>query len=137
MKSTLKLLIEIFQPNGVDWMNFALSKNNPYTYHHIVEKSKGGGKTIDNGAILTKRAHVFLHKLEKVCPEAYNDLQAVFAKINSTKHPVTKEIIDEIDEIIKKVLVTYEYEYKEDVDLSSYCENYYYTGKRKVKKCLK
>lgn len=136
MKRVLKNLVEIFQPNGFDWMNFTLSKNNPYTYHHIVEKSRGGDKSLDNGAILTKRAHKFLHTLQKVCPDAYQDLQNVFVRINASKEPVSQEIIDEIDEILKKVLVTYEYEYKKDVDLSGYCDSYY-SGKRKKKKCLK
>ena len=136
MKRALKILVDIFQPNGTDWMNFTLTKSNPYTYHHIVEKSKGGEKSVDNGAILTRKAHTLLHTLEKVCPDAYNDLQQVFAKINGTRQPVTEEIINEIDEILKKVLITHEYEYKVDVDLSPYCD-YYYMGKRKTKKCLK
>ena len=100
MKRALKILVDIFEPNGYDWMNFSLSKSNPYTFHHIVEKSRGGEKSVDNGAILTKNAHTFLNKLEKVCPDAYNDLQVVFAKINGTKQPVTQEIVDEIDEIL-------------------------------------
>ena len=136
MKQALRILIDIFQPDGIDWMNFTLSKNNPYTFHHIVEKSKGGEKKVDNGAILTKNAHIFLNKLQKVCPDAYNDLQVVFAKINASKQPVTEEIVAEIDEILKKVLITHEYEFTEDTDLTSYCD-YYYMGKRKAKKCLK
>ena len=136
MKRALKILVDIFEPNGYDWMNFSLSKSNPYTFHHIVEKSRGGEKSVDNGAILTKNAHTFLNKLEKVCPDAYNDLQVVFAKINGTKQPVTQEIVDEIDEILNKVLVTHEYEFTQDVDLSSYCESHY-KANRKIKKCQK
>ena len=41
-------------------------------------KKNGGDKSIDNGAILTKRAHVLLNALERCCPDAYNDLQKVF-----------------------------------------------------------
>ena len=136
MKRVLRIMVDIFQPEGVDWMNFALSKNNPYTYHHIVEKSKGGDKSIDNGAILTRKAHSFLHMLENVCPEAYNDLQNVFAKINGTKKPVTQELIDETDTILYNLLVNNKYELKEDIDLTSYC-NQYYKGKKRLKKCLK
>lgn len=112
MIHTLRVLIKIFQPDGFDWMNFALSKKNPYTYHHIVESLNGGKKSIDNGAILTKRAHRLLHKLQVYCPDAYNDLQDVFRRINDSKQPVTQEFVDEIDNILKKILITKEYEFK-------------------------
>lgn len=136
MKRVLRILVDIFQPDGTDWMNFALSRDNPYTYHHIVEKSKGGDKSIDNGAILTRRAHTFLHTLEKVCPDAYNDLQNVFLRINSSKQPITEEIIQEIDEILYKVLVSHEYNFNADMDFSNY-NSLYYEGRKRLKKCLK
>ena len=136
MKRVLRIMVDIFQPEGIDWMNFALSRDNPFTYHHIVEKSKGGDKSIDNGAILTRRAHTFLHTLEKVCPDAYNDLQNVFLKINDSKKPVLDEYIKEIDEILYKVLISHEYEYTEDMDLSNY-SGLYYEGRKRLKKCLK
>ena len=111
MKRVLRIMVDIFQPEGIDWMNFALSRDNTYTYHHIVERSKGGDKSIDNGAILTRRAHTLLHALEKACPDAYNDLQNVFLKINDSKKPVLDEYIREIDEILYKVLISHEYEF--------------------------
>ena len=136
MKRVLRIMIDIFQPEGTDWMNFALSKNNPYTYHHIVEKSKGGDKSIDNGAILTRKAHSFLHMLEINCPEAYQDLQNVFLKINGTKQPVSQELIDEIDEIIYNLLTGQKYNVPSNIDIESYC-NHYFLGKKRLKKCLK
>ena len=136
MKRVLRIMIDIFQPEGIDWMNFALSKNNPYTFHHIVEKSKGGDKSIDNGAILTRKAHTFLHTLENVCPDAYQDLQNVFVKINETKRPVTQEIVNEIDGILHNLLIDEKYEVLEDIDLTAYCGQYY-KGKKRLKKCLK
>lgn len=32
------------------------------TYHHILEKSKGGKATVDNGAILSNENHIWFHK---------------------------------------------------------------------------
>lgn len=136
MKRVLRIMIDIFQPDGIDWMNFGLSRDNPFTYHHIVERSKGGDKSIDNGAILTRRAHTFLHTLEKVCPDAYNDLQRVFFKINDSKKPVLDEYVREIDEILYKVLISHEYEFIEDTDLSYY-NGSYFEGRKRLKKCLK
>ncbi len=136
MKKVLRILVDIFEPNGVDWMNFKLSRDNPYTYHHIVKKSNGGDKSIDNGAILTRRAHSFLHMLEKSCPDAYNDLQNVFMKINGSKNPPTEEIIREVDEILYKIFISQEYEFIDNIDLSNYHVQYF-EGRKQLKKCLK
>ena len=136
MKRMLRIMVDIFQPEGIDWMNFAIAKGNPFTYHHIVEKCNGGDKSIDNGAILTKHSHSFLHNtLQKSCPAAYDDLQNVFTKINQTKKPVTDEMIQEIDEILHKIFETHEYSFDEEVDLSPYYGEYYRSRKRI--KCLK
>ena len=136
MKGPLESLVKVFKPDGFDWMNFVLSKSNPYTYHHIIKKCDGGEKSVDNGAILTRKAHTFLHKLERVCPDAYNDLQSVFVKINESKIPPDDEIIREIDDILYKLLISHEYEILEDIDLSSYCSQYS-QGRKELKKCLK
>ena len=136
MKRVLRIMVDIFQPDGIDWMNFCLAKGNPFTYHHIVEKSNGGDKSLDNGAILTKHAHTLLNMLEKFCPDAYNDLQQVFAKINSSKKPPAEELIREIDEILYKVLISHEYTLMEEIDLSFYVGQYY-KGRKRLQKCLK
>lgn len=136
MKRVLRIMVDIFQPEGIDWMNFAISRDNPYTYHHIIERSKGGDKSIDNGAILTRKAHTLLHVLEKVCPDAYNDLQNVFLKINDSKKPILDDYIREIDEILYKVLISHEYEFTDEMDLSNY-NGLYYEGRKRLKKCLK
>ena len=96
MKRVLRIMVDILQPEGIDWMNFGLSRDNPYTYHHIVEKSKGGDKSIDNGAILTRKAHSFLHMLENICPEAYQDLQDVFVKINGAWENIKNADISDV-----------------------------------------
>ena len=114
MNSTLRDMIQIFNPDGFDWMNFALTNKNPYTYHHILEREKGGDNSVENGAILTKRAHSFLHLLQWYYPEAYKDLQRVFRRINLSMRPVTQEYVDEIDDILEKLLITKEYKIQPD-----------------------
>ena len=136
MKRVLRIMIDIFQPEGVDWMNFALAKNNPYNFHHIVERRNGGEKSIDNGAILTRKAHTFLHMLENICPEAYQDLQEVFIRINGTKRPVTQDIVNEVDRILHNLLIGEKYDLPPDVDLSPYCTQYF-KGKKRLRKSLK
>ena len=136
MKRALRIKLEVFQPNDVDWMNFKLTRDNPYTLHHIQEKRNGGDSSLDNLAILTKMAHKLLNVLDKVCPDAYNDLQNVFIKINGSGMPPTEEIISEIDDILYRVLITGEYKFVDEYDFSQYIP-YYLEGRKQLKKCLK
>jgi hypothetical protein len=136
MKRALRNKIEIYQPNDIDWMNFKLTRDNPYTLHHILEKRNGGDNSPDNLAILTKIAHKLLNVLDKVCPDAYDDLQDVFIKINGSGEPPTDEIINEVDDILYKVFFTNEYKFTEEVDLSRFIP-YYTEGRKQLKKCLK
>lgn len=128
LRKVLDQMIEIYKPMGIDWMNYALTKSNKYTYHHIIEKKNGGKIDVNNGAILTIYSHRFLHFLEKMCPDAYNDLQCLFSKINATKAPMTDEDINEVNNIIYKVM-NGEYEMDKSVNLaklrhSEYLKNY-------------
>ena len=133
----LKLMIRKYKPDGIDWMNFVLTRRNPFTFHHIVPKSDGGEDSVDNGAILTRRAHDLIHILEIACPDAYIDLQNVFIKINESKHPITDDVLEEIDDILYNVFTHSGYDFKIDVDLSSFSEIYYKNSKKNKGKVLR
>ena len=92
--TVLDKMITIYKPNGVDWMGYRLTKGNPYTYHHIKEKRNGGKVTLSNGAILTKEAHNELNMLDRFCPEAYEEYQAIFRYINSFNGPIPEDKYD-------------------------------------------
>lgn len=96
MKGVLCDMVEIYEPNGIDWMGFHESRKNPYTFHHIQEKKNKGDVSIKNGAILTKYAHQLLNILENVCPKAYDDYQNLFRYINNTHAPLTDDILEDI-----------------------------------------
>lgn len=96
MKPILSEMLEIYKPNGTDWMGYKVSKQNPYTCHHIKEKANDGELTIDNIAILTLQAHRLLHKLSKLCPEGYRDFQNLFMEINNRRIPLDEEVYSEI-----------------------------------------
>ena len=108
MDQVLCELIRIYEPKGIDWMGYKLSKKNPYTYHHIEEKRKGGKQTLDNGAILTRQAHDHLNYLELYVPDAYRDWQRVFKYFNALRRPLTEKEY----EIIEKIAY-YETQYEE------------------------
>ncbi len=101
MKTHLMQMIKIYQPDGYCWMNDEVSKRNPYTLHHIVER-KNGGKTVNsNLAILTYNAHVYLNWLELVDYETYCKLNQMFYELNMTNKPPTIEYYLKIDEILE------------------------------------
>ncbi len=132
----LKIMLKKYKPEGVDWMNFILSRRNPYTFHHIISRHDGGEDDVSNGAILTRNAHDLLHILEYACPDAFADLQEIFVKINYSAKPVSEKTLDEIDDILYRVFTQDGYEFLIDVDLSEYMDSYYH-GSRKSKKKIR
>ena len=103
MKKVLIDMIEIYKPNGIDWLEYKLSKNNPYTFHHIREKRNGGKYEIRNGAILTKNAHIYLNHLDVCYHKIYKELNYMFKQLNMTMKPPTDEYYEEINHILRKV----------------------------------
>lgn len=104
MNGKLKRLITTFAPDGVDWMNVEKTNSNEYTYHHILKKEHGGSVSKDNGAILTKKAHVYLHYLELYDNESYERLNYMFSVLNNTGMPPTEEYFIIIDEIMDNAI---------------------------------
>lgn len=83
MKPITKLMIDKYNIRKIDWMGFKVSKENPYNYHHCFKKRCHGGKeTIENGAILTKTGHEYLHIIESRDIELYNYINNVLKQIN-------------------------------------------------------
>ena len=146
MNGTLLIMNYIYNPDGFDWMNFKLTKDNPYTFHHIVERRSGGDKSVENGAILTLCAHQLLNILDSFCKDAYNDLQNIFIKINTSNEPPTYEIMKEIDDILYKLFFTNDYHFRIDLNskdyykvkfnMNKYCAMYL-DSRKELKKCLK
>jgi len=142
MNRTLIVMGYIYNPDGFDWMNFKLTKHNKYTYHHIVERKKGGDDSVENGAILTEIAHRFLNILEQYCPDAYNDLQNVFIKISNSKLPPANEIVKEMDQILYDIFYTDKYKFDENTIPGHSRRQYlvargtYILSRKCLKKCL-
>ena len=44
------------------------------TYHHMLEKSKGGRATVENGALLSNENHQWFHKQSKQDQQRMNDM---------------------------------------------------------------
>lgn len=103
MKSILSLMIKIYGIEDRDWMGFVIDKKSSLTFHHIVKAENGGKCSMDNGAILTKNAHDFLHCIEGKNIEIYNEINNLFKIINSNLGN-SKEQLEQIKCLIIKYL---------------------------------
>ena len=108
MCNVLKQLL-ISHGNKIDWMGYALHKGNRPTYHHIVKRAYGGERILENGAVLGRRSHEYLHRIEiyEVC--LYSYINDVLKSINSQMHkPTINQLLD-----INRLLVEFEEEYQD------------------------
>ena len=79
MKAVVERLIERHGTYGVDWMGFELRRSNPLTYHHIKKDCDKGKKTMENGALLSRKGHRFLNCLELTSPDLYETNTEIFS----------------------------------------------------------
>ncbi len=82
MNNIKKEMIDIYELGEYDWMNYKINEDDVITFHHIVKEEDGGEYKIENGALLTERAHEYLHYIERVDKKIYNSINKVFLNIN-------------------------------------------------------
>lgn len=101
MKPITSLMINMYNLKGIDFAGFKVSKDNPYTYHHLIKRCNSGKETIENGAVLTKYSHEYLHIVETRDLELYNYINNVLKQINEQGHePLLRQILA-IDYLLK------------------------------------
>lgn len=105
MKEPLITMLEIYKPLelGVDWLNYKIVRPRELTFHHIKEKRNGGKRTLENGAILIRASHNYLHYLDRYYHEHYQDLNDLFLWLNRTQEPPDEDYYEEVEHILKKV----------------------------------
>jgi len=94
-------MIDYYNLKGIDFMGYKVSKHNPYTFHHILKRCHGGDETLENGAILTKVSHQYLHIIETRDLEAYNQINNILKQINEQGFAPLERQILAIDYILK------------------------------------
>ena len=103
-------MIKIYGTYKFDWMNYKICKDD-LTYHHIIKKENGGKLTIENGALLTKRAHEYLHSIERLDVDLYERINNVLKEINDQKKsPSTNQ-----REKINLLLLEFEIKYADKI----------------------
>ena len=79
------------------------------TYHHILEKSKGGKATIENGALLSSENHSWFHQQSK---EKQEKLNQIFQDYKHLVDECKVVLVDDIEVPFKVIPTTFEIEDK-------------------------
>ena len=67
MSMIINLMVNMYKVKeyGLDFMGYRVSNIKDLSYHHlIIPKEMGGKETVENGAILLKASHKYLHYIE-------------------------------------------------------------------------
>ena len=60
---------------GLDFLGYRVTNIRDLSYHHlIIPKELGGEETVENGAILLKKSHHYLHLIEKYDKELFKQI---------------------------------------------------------------
>lgn len=108
MKPITKHMIKIYNLDKLCFMGYTLDKT--ASFHHIVKKCNGGKEEINNGAVLNKEAHEYLHVIEYKDIDTYITINNILKIINQQRDKPTIEQY----RIISKLLSMFEEEHKED-----------------------
>ena len=108
MKPITKEMIKIYNLDKLCFMGYTLDKT--ASFHHIVKKENGGKEIIENGAVLNKTAHEYLHIIEYKDIGTYIAINKILKIINEQRDKPTTEQL----EIISKILSMFEEEHKEE-----------------------
>ena len=108
MRDITKRMIKIYNLDKLCFMGYTLDRT--ASFHHIIKREHGGKETIENGAVLNKNAHEYLHIIEYKDYDTYIAINKMLKIINEQRDKPTTEQL----EIISKILSMFEEEHKED-----------------------
>jgi len=104
MNNVKSEMIDIYKLGKYDWMNYKINEEDVITFHHIIKVEDGGEYIKENGALLTERAHEYLHYIERVDKKIY---QSILLDENTGSHLALGNAylygIEEIDKINKSL----------------------------------
>ena len=92
----LPAMLEIYKPTEFDWMHTKITKGSVWTLHHIREEHYDGETSLDNLALLLKKSHELLNKLEARDYGLYFAWNDLFRDINVSKRPPSDEYVKEM-----------------------------------------
>ena len=101
MKPIINVMINEWKMKNICWMGYKVSKDNPYTFHHLKKREHGGKEEIKNGAILTDIAHRLLNIVESRDIELYEYINNVLKQINEQGFAPLERQLLAIDYILR------------------------------------
>lgn len=102
MKNITRIMIDQWNMKDVDWLGYKMTRNNPYTFHHIQKREHGGREIISNGAIITKNPHEYIHLIEIKDLEMYIYLNNILKEINNQGYMPIYRQYKAIDSILSQ-----------------------------------
>lgn len=92
MKAVTREMLKIYKPlSEMDWMNYKIVRKEDLTFHHIQKREDFGKETIENGCLLLKHSHQYLHLIEYKDERTYDAINKIFKYINQQRHEPTRE----------------------------------------------
>ena len=110
MKHITGLMINEFKLRevGCDFMGYKLQKQDSLTFHHLIIPKRNGGKiTRQNGAIIQRTPHDYLHLIERIDYDAFCYLTSEMIDMN-IKGYLDPENLANIQEILEDFERRYE-----------------------------
>ena len=108
MRDITKRMIKIYNLDKLCFMGYTLDRT--ASFHHIIKREHGGKETIENGAVLNKTAHEYLHIIEYKDIGTYIAINKILKIINEQRDKPTIEQL----QIISKLLSMFEEEHRYD-----------------------
>lgn len=102
MKSITNLMIIKWNMTNQCWMGYEVKRDNPFTFHHLRKKCHNGKLEINNGAILTRNAHEYLHIIESRDLDMYEYINAILKEINIQGYMPIERQLKAIDSILNQ-----------------------------------
>ena len=84
------------------WMGYQVKRDNPITFHHLIKRCHNGKLEINNGAILTRNAHEYLHIIESRDLDMYEYINTILKEINIQGYMPIERQIKAIDSILNQ-----------------------------------
>lgn len=101
MKQVTIDLINLYNIKDVGMLGGKLSKDNPYTFHHIIPVRENGPATVENGAVLTRQKHEQFNKLEQMYPEYGDEINYYLYTYRGNYPDEIKERIDYLMSLVE------------------------------------
>ena len=108
MKAVTREMLKIYKPySSLDWMNYKIVRKEDLTFHHIQKREDSGKETIENGCLLLKHSHQYLHLIECKDIRTYDAINKIFKYINQQRHEPTREQREIIEFMLREFEVMF------------------------------